>query len=69
MKYLLDTDAIAFLYDDKREENSQIIAKLETLKDDDIIFVSILSLFELEYSFANTNDCEKRNRYMIPLMI
>ncbi len=62
MKYLLDTDAIAFLYDDKREENSQIIAKLETLKDDDIIFVSILSLFELEYSFANTNDCEKKKQ-------
>ncbi|MBF0228340.1 MAG: type II toxin-antitoxin system VapC family toxin [Desulfamplus sp.] len=62
MKYLLDTDAIAFLYDDQREENSKIIAKLETLKDDDILFISILSLFELEYSFANTNDNLKKSQ-------
>lgn len=54
MKYLLDTDSITFFFDPQRNPGHQKIrSKIATLKDTDVLQVSILTLFELEYSCAN----------------
>lgn len=62
MKYLFDTDALTFLYDDQRQEHLHVITKLESLKNTDLLFVSVLSIFELEYSYANAEDSLKRQQ-------
>ncbi|MBF0243616.1 MAG: type II toxin-antitoxin system VapC family toxin, partial [Desulfamplus sp.] len=53
---------VAFLYDDQRPENSPITAQLESLQNDDLVCISILSLFEFEYSFANTTEPVKKSQ-------
>lgn len=59
-KYILDTDAITFLYDDQRREHSRIIAKVKKLQSNSLLCISVLSLFELEYSVANAIDSTKK---------
>ena len=56
MKYLFDADAISFLYNNDKKEKSRIISKLRSLSGSDSLCISILTLFEFEYSIANTSD-------------
>ena len=54
MRYLLDTDTVSLSYDASREpEHSRILRRLSLLREFDILLVSVLSLYELEYSFEN----------------
>ena len=62
MKYLLDTDSLTFLCDNQRAEHEIFMGKLEQLADEDILCFSVLSVFELEYSFANATDTMKANK-------
>jgi len=59
MKYLLDSDAVSILYDDKRESYDIIHSKISKLRDKDGLFTSMLILYELEYSFFNASDDKK----------
>ncbi len=62
MKYLLDTDALTFLCDNQRAEHEIFMGRLEQLADEDVLFFSVLSVFELEYSFANVTDKMKAKK-------
>jgi len=56
--YILDTDIISYLWDIKSPHHQKIVDKLNTLKDDDIVGLSIVSIYELTYgmnSFKNEN--------------
>lgn len=60
MKYLLDSDIVSILYDDSRKEQYDVLHHtLTQLTDDDIVYTSILVLYELEYSFYNAPDEKK----------
>ncbi len=62
MKYLLDTDSIAFFYDDQREpEHSQINQRISNLQEEDQLLLSVLSILELEYSCVNASDFKKES--------
>ena len=61
MKYLFDSDAISLLYNNDREEKSRIVSKFRSLSGLESLYVSILTLFELEYSIANTTNKFKQS--------
>jgi len=62
MKYLLDSDAISAVFDPKSPFFDQARKHLENLSKEDDICVSILSIYELEFSFSNAKTEETREK-------
>jgi len=56
MKYLLDTDAINAIFDDKSPFFRVARSHLINLSKSDKIYISILSIYELEFSVSNTEN-------------
>lgn len=52
-RYLLDTETLSDLYDIGASGHPNITTRLAALAPEDRLFISILSLFELEYGHAN----------------
>ncbi len=67
MKYLLDSDAIAAVFDPKSPFFDQARIYLKKLSKQDEICVSILSIYELEFSFSNakTEDTKEKITHLI----
>lgn len=55
-KYILDTDIISYLWDKNSPYHNKIIDKLNTLNDEDIVGISIISIYELTYGMNSFND-------------
>jgi len=56
MNYLFDTDAVSIFYDAARmPEHLRLKNRVSTLKDEDVLHVSVLTLFEFEYSYWNAD--------------
>lgn len=56
MKYLLDSDTIAAVFDPKSPFFNYTKRQLAQLTKDDALYISILSIYELEFSLHNTDD-------------
>jgi predicted nucleic acid-binding protein len=54
--YILDTDIISYLWDAKSPYHQKIVDKLNTLNDDDIVGLSIVSIYELTYGVNSFKD-------------
>ncbi len=50
MKYLLDSDVLSDLYDWESPNFQVYHTKLESIQEADVVYVSTLALFELEYT-------------------
>ncbi len=59
MRYLCDSKTVFEMYNVSSTHHSQIIKKLLSLKENDEIFVSILTLYEFEYAFASSPEQKK----------
>lgn len=59
MRYLLDSDALSDLYDPEAPGHEKVTQRLASLESSDQVFISILSLYELEYGFANAPEVKK----------
>jgi predicted nucleic acid-binding protein len=59
MKYLLDSDALSDLYDPEAPGHEAMTERLASLASSDQVFISILSLYEHEYGFANAPEEKK----------
>ncbi len=60
MKFLFDTDAVSFFYDAARlPEHSRIKNRVAALHDEDVLHVSVLTLYEFEYSYFNADNAQK----------
>jgi len=60
MKYLLDADAVTFLFDDQRKPQHEAIhRRISDLRDGDSMQTSVLVLCELEYGYFNAPDDKK----------
>ena len=59
MNYLFDTNIISDLYDTGSKQHPAIIERLNALSDSDSLAVSIVTLYELEYAYANAPDDKK----------
>jgi predicted nucleic acid-binding protein len=59
MRYLLDSDSLSDLYEPNSPGHRSITRRFTALADSDLVFVSILALYELEYGYANAPDERK----------
>ena len=59
MKCLLDSNVVSDIYNASSVNHHQVINKLLSLGEDDDIFISVLTLYEFEYAFANSPDNKK----------
>ena len=62
MQYLLDTDAISAFFDVEHEKHDEINGFVDGCGNDDRLFMSVLSVYELEYSLDNCEDDEIREK-------
>lgn len=53
MRYLLDTDSLTDFYEPTSSGYLSITDRVASLPNQDLVFASILSLYELEYGYAN----------------
>ncbi len=60
MKYLLDSNTVSDIYNSSSKNHHPVITKLLSLRKDDEIFISILTLYEFEYAFANSPSNKKQ---------
>jgi predicted nucleic acid-binding protein len=58
-KYLFDSNSISDLYDQFSKGHLKIFEKLSSLKGTDDVYISILTLYEFEYGYANAPDEKK----------
>ena len=56
MKYLLDSETVSSFYNEADEHYEDINSKIMSLSDDDEVYISVLTLYELEYGRANAPD-------------
>lgn len=56
MRYLLDTDSLTDFYEPASSGYLRITDRVASLPNEDLIFASVLSLYEQEYGYANAND-------------
>ena len=61
--YLLDTNIISYLADPNSPYKDKIKKKLLSLSEDDVVSVSIITLYELSYGL-NTFDGTSENKYI-----
>lgn len=60
MNYIFDTNAVSFLYDNSREPyHSNLFIFISSLKNNDNLYISIVTLYELEYSLSNSFGTKK----------
>ena len=60
MNYIFDTDSVSFLYDSSREpQHTKIFNFVSNIKDSDNLYISIVTLYELEYSLSNSPNTKK----------
>jgi predicted nucleic acid-binding protein len=55
-KYILDTDIVSYLWDEKSVHHRKVVEHLNSLDDEDIVGISVVSIYELTYgmdSFQN----------------
>jgi predicted nucleic acid-binding protein len=57
--YLLDSNTVSDFYDKFSSGHPQIANQLLSLQSDDSVYMSILTLYELEYGFANAPEEKK----------
>ncbi len=58
-KYLFDSDTVSDLYDQFSDNHLKLFEKLSSLKGMDKVYISILTLYEFEYGYANAPDDKK----------
>jgi predicted nucleic acid-binding protein len=55
-KFLLDTNSVSSLTQEHAKDYEQISLKVDSLDDDAELYISILSIYEMEYGASHAND-------------
>ena len=59
-KYILDTNIASLLGSEENDENRLIFDKFYSLEDDDVVMVSVITLYEAYYGLKNSEDEEQQ---------
>jgi predicted nucleic acid-binding protein len=59
MRYLLDSDSLSDLYEPESSGHANIARRAVALGDTDLVVISILALYEMEYGCANAPESLK----------
>lgn len=62
MKYLFDSDTLSVFYESTSPRHGEVIRRVSSLEESDVVSISILALYEFEYGCANAPD-HKREIY------
>lgn len=60
MNFIFDTDSVCFLFGKNSNEHTKIRHRILSLNENDVIYVSFITLFELEYSLSNATDALRK---------
>jgi predicted nucleic acid-binding protein len=63
MQYLLDTNIVSYLLDNKTEFHKKVTEKLAQLSHESKIYLSVMSLYEVEYGIASAKKDSDRKKY------
>ena len=55
-KYILDTDIVSYLWDEKSVHHQKVVEHLNRLNDEDILGISVMSIYELTYGMDSFKD-------------
>jgi len=55
-RYILDTDIVSYLWDTKSSYNHKVVEHLNSLNDDDMVGISVISIYELTYGIDSFRD-------------
>ena len=55
-QYILDTDIVSYLWDTKSPYHHKVVEHLNHLNDDDIVGISVVSIYELTYGMDSFKD-------------
>jgi len=56
MKYLIDSDIASYLEDRKALAHRSVMNRFASLKEEDEVYLSIVTLYEMKYSVANSKN-------------
>jgi predicted nucleic acid-binding protein len=65
MQYILDTNIISYLLDKRSKFHAKIIKKISQLSSESRIYLSVMSLYEIEYGIASTKSDIKSKQHKI----
>lgn len=65
MQYLLDTNIVSYLLDSNSVFHTRITEKLANLPNESNIYISVMSLYEIEYGIASAKSDSERKKYQI----
>ena len=60
MRYLLDSNVISAFFDNTSIHHNKVVENILDLNDDDELCLSVLTLFEFEYSLFRCSDTKKQ---------
>lgn len=55
-QYILDTDIVSYLWDKKSPHHSKIVEPFSRLDDNDVVGISVVSIYELTYGMDSFTD-------------
>ena len=64
-KYILDTDIVSYLWDEKSVHHQKVVEQLNRLDDEDIVGISVVSIYELTYGMDSFKQEYNSNQQII----
>jgi len=65
--YILDTDIISYLWDSNSTNHKKIVEKISSLKDNDNIGISIITIYEISYGVTSFKDENLKSNFYTAL--
>ena len=62
MKYLIDSDIASYLEDRNAPAHPNVMKRFAGLEEEDEVYLSIMTLYEMNYSVANARDESESHR-------
>ncbi len=59
MKYLLDSNTVSDFYNHQSEDHAKIYERVSSLQETDNLYISMLTVYELEYGYANAPELKR----------
>jgi predicted nucleic acid-binding protein len=69
MKYLLDTNIVSYLSDPASRFHTSVEHRFSRLQEEDVIFISVLTLFEIEYGIVYAPQEKKKRMEEVKQML
>jgi predicted nucleic acid-binding protein len=59
MEYLFDSNTVSDFYNSQSEDHAKIYERVSSLQETDNLYISVLTVYELEYGYANAPELKR----------